>query len=59
MPRCIAALQNQEKKTIPRKLIFCSVPGGGVRSAQMSVVPSLPSVISAQATNTRNIHGAA
>ena len=59
IPRCIAALQNHEKHTTPRKLIFCSVPAGGVSSAQMSVVPSLPSVTSAHARNTRNIQGAA
>ena len=58
MPMCIAALQNQAKRTIPTNEIDCSVPGGGVRSAHTSVVPSLPSVTTAQARKIRNIHGA-
>lgn len=59
MPMCIAALQNQEKNTIPRNEIVCDVPSLGVSNAQRSAVPSRPSVTRAQATNTRNIHGAA
>ena len=59
MPMCIAALQNHEKNTMPKNEIVLGVPSGGVSSAHTSAVPSRPSVTSAQATNTRNIHGAA
>ena len=59
MPRCMAALQNQEKNTMPQKLTCATEPAGGVRSSQTSKVSRRPRVTQAQATKTKNIHGAA
>jgi len=40
-PRCIAALQNQEKQTTPQNPIFETLPGAGLITSNRFVVPSL------------------
>ena len=51
-------LQNHAKQTMPKKLIFFSVPGGGSSNANRSAVFSFANTVNPHATNTKSIHGA-